>query len=76
MAHNIVCHIEDTNMESYGAWVTDVEIVVATHLLGVNIAMCSEHDGHYCVNGPWLVDPDQSMDNINPTICFFHWQSF
>ena len=44
MAHGIERHIEDTKMESYGAWGTDVEIVVATHLLGVNIAMYYKHD--------------------------------
>ena len=31
--------------------------------------MYNEHDGHYCVNGPWLVDPAQPMDNITPLYC-------
>ena len=55
-------------MESHSAWGTDVRIVVTTRLLGVNTAMYNEHDSHYCVNGPWLVDPAQSMDSTNRTI--------
>ena len=68
VAHGIERHIEDTEMESYSAWGTDVEVFATTHLLGVNIAMYNQHDGHYCVNGLWLVDPAQPMDNTNPTI--------
>ena len=58
-------YLVQSDMQCNGVWGTDVEVVVAAHLLDVNIAMFNVPVG---VRGTWLVNHAQPMVNTRPTM--------
>ena len=56
-------YLVQSDMQCNGVWGTDVEVVIAAHLLDMNIAMFNVPAGDYVVRGPWLVNHAQPMDN-------------
>ena len=65
MQENLEEYLVQSDMQCNG---TDVEVVVAAHLLDVNIAMFNVPVGDYVVRGTWLVNHAQPMDNTRPTM--------
>ena len=61
-------YLVQSDMQCNGVWGTDVEVVIAAHLLDFNIAMFNVPAGDYVVHGPWLVNHAQPMDNTRPTM--------
>ena len=68
MQENLEEYLVQSDMQCNGVWGTDVEVVVAAHLLDVNIAMFNVPVGDYVVRGTWLVNHAQPMDNTRPTM--------
>ena len=53
MQENLEEYLVQSDMQCNGVWGTDVEVVVAAHLLDVNIAMFNVPVGDYVVRGGW-----------------------